>query len=122
MIPPIFGLLSTWPALAPLVGAGNAARVYPFGKAPVEVLRPYVTWMVIGGDAENTMADAPPLDRFVIQIDVWADTITSANTVARAVRDAIETTGYVVAYNPSDDDEATGRYRLSFDAEFHAMR
>lgn len=122
MLPPIFALLSTAPAVTALVGAGDAARVYPWGEAQPDLVRPYVTWMVVAGAPENSQADAPPVDRFVVQLDCWGDTGTSAKAVAVAVRDAIETIAHVTAYNPSDRDPDTGRYRMSFDAEFHVKR
>lgn len=122
MLPPVFALLSTAPAVTALLGAGNAARVYSWGEAKPDVARPYVTWMLVAGTAENTQADAPPVDRYVIQMDCWGDTGSSAKGVAAAVRDVIETTGYVVAYNPSDRDPETGRYRMSFDVEIHVRR
>lgn len=122
MLPPLFDLLSTDAACIALLGAGDAARVYSWGAAKQDVARPYVTWLVVFGQPENTLADVPPTDSFTVQVDCWGETGESAKAVAIAVRNAIETTGYVTAYNPSDRDPETLRYRMSFDAEFHVKR
>lgn len=122
MLPPVFALASTDATCAPLIGAGDACRCYPFGQAPADVAKPYVTWYVVAGDAENSLADLPPSDRFVGQLDVWGDDAVSTVNAARALRGAIEKYGSVTGYNPSDRDPETGRYRYSFDADFIVAR
>ena len=122
MLPPVFALVSTDAGCTAKLGAGDACRCYPFGDAPVDVTRPYVTFFTVAGSAENTQADAPPSDRFVGQIDAWADSPAAAVSTAQAVRSAVERYGQVTAYNPSDRDPETGRYRYSFDAEFVVKR
>lgn len=122
MIPPLFALLSADAAVGAQLGAGSACRVYPWGQAPDTVARPYATWYVVAGGPENTMSDTPGVDRYVVQVDVWGDSTGSVVAAGTAVRNCIETMGAVTAYNPSDRDTATGRYRVSFDAEIHVKR
>lgn len=122
MLPPVFALVSTDAACGAIFGAGSASRCWPFGSAPVDVATPYITWFTVAGGADNTLADAPGSDRFVGQIDVWADSPGAAVNGARAVRAAIERYGQIDNYNPSDRDPETGRYRMSFDAEFIVKR
>lgn len=122
MLPPVFSLLSNDAAVGALLGAGNACRVYPWGSAADNVAKPYVTWYVVTGIAENTQSDPPPMDSFTTQIDVWGDDTGSTVAAAQAVRNAIETIAYVTGYNPSDRDPDTGRFRYSFDAEFVVKR
>jgi hypothetical protein len=122
MIPDIFYLLSGDVGVAALLGADDACRVFPAGSAPPDVATPYVTWQLIAGSPENLMSDKPGSDRCVIQFDAWGDAHASTKAATLAVRDAVETVGYVVAFNPSDRDNETNRYRYSFDAEFHVMR
>ena len=122
MLPPIFSLLSTNATVGALLGVGAACRVYPFGEAKADVVSPYATWFVVAGAPENTQDDTPSHDRYAIQMDVWGDENADVVAAARAVRDAIETVGYVTQYNPSDADPATGRKRISFDAELHISR
>lgn len=122
MLPPIFSLLSTNAAVGALIGVGSACRCYPWGNAPPDVVSPYVTWYTVAGLPDNTLSDTPATDEFVGQIDIWGDTGASAVAAATAVRAAIETYGNVTQYNPSDRDPATGRYRMSFDAEFVVKR
>lgn len=122
MLPPVFALVSTDADCAAQLGAGDACRCYPFGDAPVDLTAAYVTWFTFAGEPENTLDDAPPSDRFVGQIDVWAESPAAVVAAARPVRAAIERFGQVIAYNPSDRDPETGRYRMSFDAEFVVKR
>lgn len=122
MLPPVFALLSVDAAVGALIGTGNACRCYPFGSAPADVVSPYVTWYTVAGSPDNMLSDTPASDQFVGQIDIWSDTIASAVAAATAVRNAIEAYGQVTQYNPSDRDPATGRYRMSFDAEFVVKR
>lgn len=122
MLPPVFSLLSNDAAVGALLGAGNACRVYPWGSAADGVARPYVTWFTVAGQPENLLAGTPASDRFVGQIDVWADSIATLVPAATAVRNAIETYGQVTNYNPSDRDPDTGRFRYSFDADFIVKR
>ncbi|MGV8944663.1 tail completion protein gp17 [Thermomonas sp.] len=122
MLPPIFTMLSTDAACTALLGTGSASRVYPFGEAPADVPRPYVTWFVVGGFAHSTLADKPAADEMTVQVDCWADTAASAKAVAMAVRDSLETIGDLTNYNPSDRDPETKRYRMSFDIEIQLKR
>lgn len=122
MLPPVFALLSANAAVGALIGAGNACRCYPFGSAPPDVVSPYITWYTVAGSPDNTLSDTPASDQFLGQIDIWSDDIGGAVTTATAARNAIETYGQATQYNPSDRDPATGRYRMSFDAEFVVKR
>lgn len=66
-------------------------RVYT-DFAPVLTQRPYVTFQGIGGQAINPLENTVPNKRnAVIQVNVWADTRVSANTVIHQIEDAIRT-------------------------------
>ena len=66
-------------------------RVYT-DFAPVLTQRPYVTFQGIGGEVINTLENSVPNKRnAVIQVNVWADTRVSANTVIQQIEDAIRT-------------------------------
>ena len=122
MLPPVFSLLSSDAGCTALLGAGAACRAYPFGEAPADVTKPYVTWFIVSGFAHATLADAPAADAMVVQVDCWGEKAASVKSVAIAVRGALEAAGNVVNYNPSDRDPETKRYRLSFDIEFQLRR
>ena len=52
--------------------------------------RPYVTFQGIGGQVINPLENTVPNKRnAVIQVNVWADTRVSANTVIQQIEDAI---------------------------------
>jgi hypothetical protein len=89
-------------------------RIYP-NKVPKGGLAPAVTYQLIGGHAENYLAEGATMDRGVYQMSCWALDMTTCDALANAVRRMVETTGYVVAYHGSDIDEDTGWTGIRFD-------
>lgn len=69
-----------------------ANRVYP-DVGPVGVVKPYITYQQIGGQAVNFMESTTPSKsngRF--QVNVWADTRTAAALLAKQVTAALRAT------------------------------
>lgn len=116
MLPAVFPLLKNAPAVTALIGT-NPVRVYRHGSAPQDVLRPYVTWSVPGGTAENTFQGADA-DFFRVQVDCWSDDDTQIETLAAAVRAALEPAAHLVAYLADERDFDTKRFRMSFAFDF----
>jgi hypothetical protein len=112
MLPAIRTLLAADPAVTALVGT-NPVRVYRHGSAPQGVVRPYVTWSVAGGAPENGF-DGASCDDFRVQVDCWSDTDAGVESLATAVRDAIEPAAHLVAYVADERDATTQRFRISF--------
>lgn len=64
-------------------------RVFP-DFAPVDTLRPYVTFQAIGGDVINPLSGAAPGKRNAeMQINVWSDKRSDALSVSRAIEDSM---------------------------------
>lgn len=121
MYPPIYTVCAAVAAVKAVLGTGPT-RLYPFGDAPQDVALPYAVWSVIGGNPENLLGEVPDVDRFLLQVDVYAETVTEAREAAEALRDAIETEAYVVSWSGESTDPETRRKRYSFDAEWHVQR
>jgi hypothetical protein len=67
----------------------QCVRAFP-DFAPINTVRPYITWQQIGGRdlrwMDKTAADK---QHSLIQVNVWADTRASANTLARQIEAAL---------------------------------
>ena len=121
MFPPIFQVAAAEPGVTALLGTGPV-RLSPFGEAPEGTALPYAVWQLVSGSPENYLAGRPDIDGFTLQIDAYAATGTSARAVGAALRDAIELRAYVTRWGGESKDEATGRYRLSFDVSWWVAR
>ncbi|MFC0677525.1 DUF3168 domain-containing protein [Lysobacter korlensis] len=109
MLPTVYATLQASPAVVALVGN----RVFRHGSAPQDVARPYVTWAVAGGAPENGF-DGACADAFRVQVDCWSDSDAGVETLAAAVRDAIEPVAHLVAYVADERDFQTQRFRIGF--------
>ncbi|MHA6639931.1 DUF3168 domain-containing protein [Stutzerimonas frequens] len=121
MFPPIFQVAAASAAVKALLGS-NPVRFWPFGEAPQGTALPYAVWQVASGAPENYINERPDMDRFTLQIDVYAATGASARAVGAALRDAIETHAHITRWGGESKDEETGHYRLSFDCDWHVSR
>lgn len=121
MFPPVFQTCAASAAVTALIGT-TPVRLYPFGEAPQGVIYPYAVWQLVSGSPENYLGDRPDADSFTVQIDVYADTATSARNVAKALRDAIEPVAYVTSWRGESRDPDTKKYRFSFDVAWIVQR
>lgn len=121
MYPPIFQLISADADAKKALGA-SPVRFYPFGAAPENVALPYAVWQTVGGYPENYLAEVPDIDQYMVQVDVYATTATSARSTAEALRDAIEPSAHIAAWRGESKDAETGHYRYSFDVDFLTPR
>lgn len=120
MFAPINAVCAADPAVSALIGSRQ--RLYPFGDAPEKVAKPYVVWQTIGGDPENYLAGRPDVDGYTLQVDVYADSGSSARAVAKAIRDAIELHAHIVRWGGDSRDPVTKNYRYSFDVDWIVQR
>lgn len=118
MLPQVFPLLSASSAVRALIGS----RAYRHGSAPQDVVAPYVTWFVVTGNPENTLEDLPRVDRYEVQLDCWSvntgEGPAQVETLAKAVRDALEPYAYMTAVVADTRDQETQRYRVALQFTF----
>lgn len=117
MFPPIFSICAADNGVKALLGT-SPVRFWPFGSAPQGASMPYGVWQLIGGTPENYLGNAPDMDRFSIQVDVYASTGTVAENTAAVLRDAIEPHAYITAWRGGDRDLTTKTFRVSFDVDW----
>jgi len=121
MIAPIFKACAASQAVTAVIGS-NPVRLYPFGLQDDNVVYPYVVWQNISGSPENYLDKRPDADSYTLQVDVYADTVASAASVAAALRDAIEPHAYITRWGGQSRDPETKRYRYSFDVDWIVLR
>lgn len=64
-------------------------RVYP-DIAPLGAVEPYITWQGVGGKSLRFLDNTPGDKRHTrLQVNVWAQTRTQANLIARQIEDAL---------------------------------
>lgn len=120
MIPPVFRLAKADARCVSLLTQGSILKVFQFGMAPQDVTDPYAVWQIVGGGAENYLADAPDHDSITIQLDVYGKTAPSVRDCAVALRDAWQVQdgrpdgGYLIAWIGESRDPTTMRYRCTF--------
>ncbi len=112
MLPAVFQLLKASTAVKAIVGT-NPPRIYRHGSAPQDVAKPFITWTLISGVPENNLSDPVPLDRMSVQIDCWHPSDAGIDTLATAVRDAIEPTSHMTSVVLDTRDPETKLYRMA---------
>lgn len=122
MIPPVFEVLSASATVKAHLGTPPKMRLFPFGEATQDTIKPYATWQLISGVPANYLNQRPDMDDFRAQIDVWALTQSSAIAVAQAIRDAIEPHAHIVNAGNTTRDPETKNYRYMIDVEFFTER
>lgn len=118
MYPNIFAPVEADAAVKAILGV----RFYPFGEAPQGVVLPYAVWRTVTGSPENELGDVPITDSWLLQIDVYASSGTSARSCAQALRDVVEKHAYIVGWRGEDRDPDTKNYHYSFDVEWIQAR
>ncbi len=114
MTAPIFKICAASPEVTALLGTGPT-RLYPHGEAPEGTAKPYAVWQVVSGSPINYVNGAPDTDRYGLQVDVYADTATSADQVVTAIRKAIGARAYITGFGVDTRDPETKNYRKGFD-------
>ena len=122
MFPPVFDVCAQSAEVGALLGTAPL-RMWPFGDAPqTNQTLPYAVWQTVGGAPENYISGVPDIDAYLIQIDVYATTASSARDVARALRDAIEPNAHIISWRGESVEPETRHYRSSFDVDWFNRR
>lgn len=121
MFPPLFAIAAADPTVRALLGPTNV-RLFPFGEANETSVKPYAVWQTVYGSPENAMSEAPDMDSFGTQIDVYATTAEQARDVARALRDALQNVAHISSYNGESREPVTRDFRYSFTVDWFVER
>lgn len=112
MMPDLYGILSGDSAVVGLLGDAIYRDEAEQGQAA-----PYTVFFAVSGQPFSTLSDAPEADASRVQFDIYARDQDTADAIYRAMRDALETHGYIVGYRTGRDTE-TRNYFVSFDMSF----
>jgi len=99
-----------------------ATRIYRHGSAPQDVVKPYITWFLVTGQPQDILNAAPCHDRDTIQIDCWSETDTGVETLAYAVRAALDNQLISNRIIIDTRETDTKLYRIALEADFIASR
>lgn len=123
--PPLFTTISGNTDCTSLLGS-SPVRLYPFGNAPEKGTDfyglPYATYQTIGGEPENYLQTSPDADRYSIQVDIYAESVSDARAVALAIVAAVQSDCYVTRYSNEARDFETGLFRISLDCAWIVKR
>ncbi|MDS9879443.1 DUF3168 domain-containing protein [Pseudomonas protegens] len=114
MTAPIFVVCAGSPEVTALLGT-SPTRLYPHGEAPEGTTKPYAVWQVVSGSPINYVSGVPDTDRYGLQVDVYAETASSADAVVGVLRKAIAQQAYITGFGIDARDKDTRNYRKSFD-------
>lgn len=125
MTPPILAAVNVPSVQTYLKSGTGPLRFYMFGQAPQNVTLPYAVWQIAGGSPENYISNAPDIDSYTIQIDVYASPAQGSQRVrdvAEAIRDAIEDECHITSWRGESRDTDTQNFRFSFDSDWFVSR
>lgn len=119
MLPAVFRTLNT-PEVRALAGT-NPLRIYRHGAAPQDVPHPYITWFS-SGQPYDQISGPPCGDFFSVHIDVWSMDDAEVETLASAVRDALDAAGVANRLVVNNREADTKLYRIGQEADFITNR
>jgi hypothetical protein len=116
MNPDLFPILNANAATKAVLGA-SPLRVYPWGRAPQNVVKPYAVYSVYNANPENYLDTVPDIDNKGTQINIYAATADSLKSAYTVVRNALEPYAHMTSFATPDLDADTDLYscRMEFD-------
>lgn len=116
MMSPVFNILNNSAPVKALLGT-SPLRVFPWGQAPPNSVKPYATYGVFNGNPENYLDCPADIDRLGTQIDIWASSGRSCEDCFNAIRTALEGIGHLIGFQSALRDSETQLYtaRMEFD-------
>lgn len=121
MFPPIYNTVKTESDVIAALG-NNPLRFFPFGMATQNTPLPYAVWQIVSGSPDNYLNQVPDIDRYTVQVDVYATKESDARNAAQALRNAIEPVAHIVSWRGESVDPETKYKRYSFDVDWHVKR
>lgn len=100
----------------------NPTRLWAYGMAPDNEARPYAVYRLISGEPNNTLSCVPQDDRVTLQISCYARTDQECRDMIEALRDVIETMGYITGWSNDGIDKDTRLFTRGFFADFIVAR
>lgn len=118
MLPNVYQILRTNSTVLSTVGS----RIYRHASAPQNVQKPYITWSLASNSPENVLNATPCHDRDIVQIDCWSETDEGIETLAYAVRDALDSAMITNRFTINLRETDTKLYRMTIEADFIRSR
>lgn len=117
MNPDLFPILNGSAPVKLLLGA-NPLRVYPWGRAPANVKKPYVVYSVYNGNPENYLAQAPDIDNKGTQLNIYSDNSNNLEMCYLAIRNALEPHAHMTSFSTPALDVDTDLFSCSMEFDF----
>jgi hypothetical protein len=114
MLPNVYQILRANSTVASTVGT----RIYRHGSAPQDVAKPYITWSLSSGMPYDNVSAAPCADKDTVQIDCWSESDTGIETLAFAVRSALDSQVISNRMMLNTRETDTKLYRIALEADF----
>jgi hypothetical protein len=116
MISDLFSILNSNSTVKSYLGT-NPLRVFPYGRAPEDVARPYAVYTVFNASPENYIDRTPDIDSISVQVSIYATTEQSLLNCFTSVRNAIEPYAHMTNFATPDIDADDELYscRMEFD-------
>lgn len=121
MNPDLFPILNQSAAVRLLLGS-NPLRVYPFGRAPEGVRRPYAVYSVYNANPENYLDKVPDIDNKGTQITIYDTVAQKVEGCFAAIRDALEPHAHMTNFSSVQQDADTNDYSCIMEFDFWDKR
>jgi len=114
---PLFALCKDKPELQAYLGI-NPFRLYPFGNAPRDGLKPYAVWQRIGGAAEIALNGDFGFETIDLQLDCYADNLIQVRSMIKTFYEVLYNQAQIVRYGLEAFEPEAQLWRSSFDMRF----
>jgi len=120
MNPEIYTILNASTSVKLLMGA--PVRVYPWGRAPENVKKPYGVYMVYNANSENYLDKSPDMDNKGTQLNLYSDSAANLEECFTEVRDTIEPYAHMISFSTPALDDDTNFYSCTMEFDFWEAR
>jgi hypothetical protein len=118
MFPPVHQTLLQDSTVQSLIGSA----IYRHDDAASDIVGDYAVWSVSGAPLNN-LSDLPPVDQWTVSVTVWSDDDQRVETIAQAIRDALEPVAHLISIPVDNRDRgATKRYRITMQFDWWFSR